>query len=576
MSAVRYVLARAAENGFFEAVVPSCAPFDPLLRGAIRKGARRAFATASATTKLTDEAHVLRLAFLQVAGRVASAPPNFCDDVEGVKAAFEASKTLEPKRGRTFWPLTYSLLAAIVASSLVGAFLLFFPSPRSRFAHSALGEAMGEGLTDWVVGVSRRDVDREDKGRNVIMATGVKRQIGDEAFNLLGAVLEQSKAASFATSPEDAARETEALTTTLRSLDHELQAKKLPGFFDVYVNDSALLFGDRSTVWLLGYYVEDRATMIVGSNTVPMLRGRRLDNLNLEVGGRAYESKVLDGWVLAIDEIEEWVSYQVVPALGKNHGFAFGAKSVQEGGSEGRLASKAGEKIRSDLLARSKLDEDEATELADLLVQRHTAFIRLAALGDELMEPRGIVAKPRLQKALKRRHDEMDAQEITRIEDRLSRFEKAFDRVVAAQAALDEIRIAVDSTCRKSKSCTFTADTDDLAKEVGAKTFTGANAGAIASRLAMIARAESTYLALAEAELGSGGYVTAFLVERELGLAPEWLSRYGVADEAEHAQLGVAAFDKPADAIKKAAESAYAKVFGEPMPTVSRVSRARP
>ena len=101
---------------------------------------------------------------------------------------------------------------------------------------------------------------------------------------------------------------------------------------------------------------------------------------------------MLGGWVIAIDEVEEWAAYQVVPALGKDHSFAFG-ENVQEGGSEGRLASKAGEKIRGDLLGRVNIDPDEATQLADLFVQRHTAFIRLSALGDELVEPRGIVAK---------------------------------------------------------------------------------------------------------------------------------------------------------------------------------------
>ncbi len=569
MKAVGYVLARAAENGFFEAVVPASQPFDPLLRGSIRRGARRAFAAASASTKLTDEPHILRVAFLQVANKLTTN----ADDVEGVKALFEANRVLVPKRNRAFWPLSFSVIGALLVAGLIGGFVLWFPSARARFAKSSLGEAMGEGVTDWVVGVGRRDVDREEKGHNEIMTNGVKRQIGEDAFNLLGAALEQAKASSFATNPEDAKRETETLTTTLRALDQQLQTKKLPGFFDVYVNSSAY-FGDSSTVWLLGYYVEDRATMVIGSNTVPMLRGRRLDNLNLEVGGRAYESKVLDGWVIAIDEVEEWTGYQVIPALGKDHGFAFGAKSVQEGGSEGRLAAKAGEKIRADLLARVKLDADDATELADLLVQRHTAFIRLAALGDELLEPRGIVAKPRLQKALKRRQGEMDAQEITRIQDRLSRFEKPFDRVVALQAALDEIRIASDQTCRKNEACTFTAE-DDTVKAIGRKTLTGANAGAIASRLTMIARSDTTYLALAEAELGPGGYATAYLVERELGLSPEWLTPYGVGDDAEHAQLGASVFDKPADAIKKAAESAYAKAFGAPMPTVSRVATPR-
>ena len=196
MSAVRYVLARAAENGFFEAVVPASAPFDPFLRASIRKGARRVFSAASTATKITDEAHCLRLAFLTLA-RVAVSP----DDVEGVRAAFEASKTLEPKRGRAFWPITYGALVVIVVASVIGGFILFFPSPRSRFAHSAFGEALGEGLTDWVVGVSHKDIDRQDKGHALIMTLGVKRQIGEGSYNLLGTALEQSKAAAFASRP---------------------------------------------------------------------------------------------------------------------------------------------------------------------------------------------------------------------------------------------------------------------------------------------------------------------------------------------------------------------------------------
>lgn len=571
MSAVRYVLARAAENGFFEAVVPASQAFDPLLRGSIRKGARRAFATASAATSVTDEAHVLRLAYLQAAGRLATSP----DDVEGVKTAFEAAKLVDAKKARAFWPASLAfLLTVIVVGVGVGVFL-WWPTPRDRFAKSSLGEAMSDGLTDWVVGIGRRDVDRQEKGRNVIMARGVKRQIGEGGFNLLGAALEQSKALAFATSPEDADREGAALETTLRSLDAELQGKKLPAFFDNYVDTSLTRFGETSNVWLLGYYVEDRGTMVVGSSTIPMLRGRRLDNLNLQVGGKAYESKVLGGWVLSMDEVEQWVIGTVVPALGKDRAFSYGEKGEKEG-SAGRLETKVGEKIRGELLARAALEQDDATELADALSQRHSAFLRLAVMGDELYEPRGLRASPRLKKALKRRQDlEMDAREISRIEDKLTRFEKPMDKIVAVQASLDEVRIAVDATCRKDEKCTFTADTDELAQAMGGKTLIGRNAAGVASRLAMIAHSDTPYLALAEAEIGTGGYVTLFLIERELGLAPEWLSPWGEKDAAEHGQLGVAAFDKPGDVIKKAAESAYAKVFGGPMPAISRTPAPR-
>ena len=566
MSAVRYVLARAAENGFFEAVNPATSPFDPLLRGGIRKAARNAFAEASASTSVTDEAHVLRLAYLKAAGR----PVQNTNDVEAAKIAFEQTKLQDPKRtGIAFWPASLVTVLVLLVVGTVGGFVLFFPSPRDRFAKSSLGEAMGDGLTDWVVGISRRDMTRQDKGKNVILSAGVKRQIGDSAFNLLGTALDQSKALSFATDEEDAEREAKTLESTLRSLDTELQGKKLPAFFDNYVETFGTRFGERSTVYLLGYYVEDRSTIVIGSNTFPVLRGRRLDNLNLDVGSKAYESKVLNGWVLAIDEMEAWTIAYVVPSLGKGRGFAFGPKAV-EAGSEGRLESKAGEKVRGELLPLAKMEQDDATELADALAQRHSAFIHLMTLGDELYEPRGLRASPRLKKALKSRQNlEMDAVEISRIEDRLTRLEKPFDKIVAAQAELDEIRIASEQACKKDAKCEITAD-DELAKAIGAKTLLGAKAAAIASRLMMIARGNTPYLALAESEIDTGGYATMFVVERELGLAPEWLGPWGPTDEAEHGQLGVAAFEKPGDQIKKAAEAAYAKLFGAPMPALTR------
>jgi len=566
MSAVRYVLARAAENGFFEAVNPATSPFDPLLRGGIRKSARNAFAEASASTSVTDEAHVLRLAYLKVAGRPMQNP----NDVEAAKVAFEQTKLQDPKRtGIAFWPASLITILVLLVAGTVAGFILFFPAPRDRFAKSSLGEAMSDGLTDWVVGVSRRDMSRQEKGRNVILASGVKRQIGESAFNLLGTALDQSKALSFATDEEDADREAKSLESTLRSLDTELQGKKIPAFFDNYVETFGTRFGEHSTVYLLGYYVEDRSTLVIGSNTFPVLRGRRLDNLNLDVGSKAYESKVLNGWVLAIDEMDAWTIAYVIPSLGKGKGFAFGAKA-SDAGSAGRMEAKAGEKIRGEILPLAKMEQDDATELADALAQRHSSFIHLMTLGDELYEPRGLRASPRLKKALKSRQNlEMDAVEISRIEDKLTHFEKPFDKIVAAQAELDEIRIASEQTCKKDDKCQITAD-DELSSAIGAKTLLGAKAAAIGSRLIMIARGNTPYLALAESEIGTGGYATMYVVQRELGLAPEWLGPWGPKDEAEHNQLGVATFDKPADQIKKAAESAYAKIFGSPMPAVVR------
>jgi len=562
---VRYVLARAAENGFFEAVVPAAQRYDPLLRGSIRRRARRIFSSASEATKVTDEAHVLRLAFLRAANATAPHP----DDVENTKLAFEQAKVVEPRRGMAFWPASFATLMVLLVAGIAGGVWAWFPTPKERFAHSALGEAMGDGLTDWTVGVGRRDVDRQDKGRSEILTKGVERQIGDGPYGLFGTALEQSKAVTGALTPDDSARETKSLVSTLHALDDAFLAKKLPAFVDVYTEGSS--FGG-STVWLLGYYVDARENVTVGTKSVAVLRGSRLDNLNLEIGGKAYESKVLGGWVVSTDEVEEWTAANVVPALGKDHGFAFGAKIAKDSGSEGLLDAKAGARIRGELLPRAKLEDGDATELADLLVQRHAAFVRLAVLGDEMFEPRGLAMKRKLEIALKRRKEEIDANEILRIEDRLARFQKPFDAIVSVQTGLDTIRVATTSAC--DPDCTIKAD-DDLAKIFGQDTLGGANGTAVASKLVMIARGDAPYLALAESEIGTAGYLVTYVVERELGLSPSWLGRWGPTDDTEHGQLGVAAFDKPEDVIRKAAETAYQKLFGAPMPAVTRVAQKR-
>ena len=569
MSAVAYVLTRAAEEGFAEAIIPAASRFDPLLRGSIRKAAQKAFARASAMTKLTDEAHTLRLALLIATNRV----PQAVDDVAAVGGAFEAAKIAFPKqRGRAFWPVSLGVAGGALAAAAVAAVILLFPSPRDRFLHSSLGQGMSDGLTDYVVGVSRRDVARQEKGRDLLLSKGVKRQIGGAAYDFLGKALDQTKAAAGSLSPDEADRETEALGSTLAALDVELATRKLPAFFDVYADSGVGVTG----VWLLGYYVDDRASVVVGDTSMPVVWGRRTDNLNLEVGGKVYESKALHGFVVSIDDVQQWVVRVVVPALAKGAGFAFGEKSAQQEGSGGTLAAKAGDKIRSELLAPAGLGADDASEMSDLFVQRHSAFVRLSAIGDELYEPRGLRPSPKLKRALAIRKEEVDAKEISRIEDRLARFEPAFDRIVAAQAALDETRFATGLACQRAASpCVVHAD-DDLEHTLGQKEISGPSAAAVAGRLTMIARSDrSPELALAEAEMGTGGYLAVYLVERELGLSPSWFSRYGVKDEAEHGQLGAATFDKPPAELRKAAESAYAKVFGAPMPQVSRTSTAK-
>lgn len=556
MQPVAYVLARAAEDGFIEAIRPASQRFDPLLRGSICKKARDAFAQASTSTKIGDEKHKLRLAFLNVIGRAPSP-----DDAPAVQAAFDEARAAYPKRnGVALWPVTIPLAAGAGVLAIAIAAVALWPTPRERFGRSALGEGMSKGLTDFVVGVSNHRFEREKKGREVLLSNGVKRQIGDSAFALLGSALDQARDVLAAETPTDARDRRDKLAGTLGALDVALGDEKLPAFFDAYVESDSFGTG----VWLMGYYVDDRATVSFGGATFPVVWGRRTDDLNLEVGGKVYESQALGGFVVSIDDVEQWTIRTVIPALAKGAPFSPAGKEA-----EGRFATKAGEKVRGELCAAAELSPEDADEMASVFAQRHEAFQRLATLGDELYEPRGLRLSIKLQDALARRQDEVDAKEIRSLEDRLARLEKAFDRVIVAQALIDETRFAAQSTCAKA-SCKMILD-DDLKAALAQDELGPAASSIVAGKLAAIARTDkATALALAEAEIGTGGYLTVWLVERELGLSPGWMARGGIGDTGEHNQLGAGALDRSAADLRKAAEGAYAKAFGAPMPALAR------
>ncbi|CAN5368268.1 hypothetical protein BH09MYX1_BH09MYX1_27350 [soil metagenome] len=556
MDTVAYVLARAVEEGAAFAIQPAAHRFDPLLRGSIAKRARDAIAVASTKTKVQDEKHHLRLAFLSVTSTTV-AP----DDVIAVEAAFEIERASYPKLGRwAIWPVTHSAIVVVLVSVIaVGAFVLW-PSPRERFAKSALGTGMSVGLTDFVVGSSNHNSTREQKGRDALLSAGVKRQICDEAFADLEKMLTQTIATSRAPTETDFLREREALEKATRALNLALATKRLPAFFDTYTESE--VFG--AAAWLMGYYVTDRATITFGGAPFPVVWGRRTDNLNLEVGGKVYESTALGGLVVSIDDIEQWSIRIVIPALAKGASF-------QQGEEAGRFAAKAGEKIRAELLPIGDLSADDADDMASLFVQRHAAFGRLALLGDELYEPRGLRLSPKLKDVIGRRSDEVDAKEILRLEDRLARMEPAFDRLTAAQAKLDEIRVAASVSCIKL-ACKLTLD-DELAATLKTVELSVSESAAIAGRLATIARSDNaTELAFAEAQIGIGGYLTIFLVERELGLSPGWVNRGGIGDTGEYNQLGSGALDRTPAELRNAAIAAYGKVFHTPMPAFVRAT----
>ena len=272
---------------------------------------------------------------------------------------------------------------------------------------------------------------------------------------------------------------------------------------------------------------------------------------------------------MSIDDIEQWSIRVVIPSLAKGAPFSPANKEP-----EGRFATKAGEKIRAELCALAAMSPEDADEMASAFSQRHAAFERLAVIGDELYEPRGLRLDRKLEDALARRPDEVDAKEIRGVEDRLARLEKAFDRAIVAQSTIDETRFLAELTCSKA-SCKMVLD-DEQKTALARDDVSPETSSVVAGKLAALARTDkTTTLAFVESEVGIGGYLTVYLVERELGLSPGWMARGGIGDTGEHNQIGAGALDRsPAD-LRKAAEAAYAKAFGAPMPQVTRAKAIR-
>ena len=158
--------------------------YDPLLRGALRSSVRAAVRRAASATHVAPErdgeAHHLRVAFLDRAGRLAGVDPN---DVAAVAAAYGAASRGYPRQGKTFWPVTASLLFAILLAGITTVALFFRPTMEERFRKTPLATALGEPLTSYVVAIAKQQTPtglaRLQKNRDAILAADVRKQIGD-------------------------------------------------------------------------------------------------------------------------------------------------------------------------------------------------------------------------------------------------------------------------------------------------------------------------------------------------------------------------------------------------------------
>lgn len=567
---ISYVLARAGEEGIAEAVVGAAMPFDPMLRGGIRKTALKRIEEAKALTRIPDEQHVIRVAFLQSIGRAGQVP---LDDRAAVEQAFAATKVQFPKKKRAFWPMSFAIVIVFTLLAGVTAFVIWRPAKSDRFAGTAVGEAFGEGITDFTIGVDHRNGDKIDKGRKALTGRGVKSQASQQAVDQIGDALDHSIKLSEALGREEADRERDRVFGALRGLDATLAQKKVPAFLDEH--DEEDMFSGTRHVWLFGYYAEQRVDATVGSEKLYVLWGRRLDTLNLDVGGTVYTSDALGASVVAIDEIEGFVSKRLLQGLAKDGALAFGSEPAQELTGFGKMEQKMGTALRAELIP-SLISQDDATSLRDEMTARHNAFGRLHVIGDDFWEPRGVRMTEKMRRSLMKRDTEVDAKELLRIDEHLQRtaLVQGYDAITLEQAKIAERRYLHDVSIQHR---TGTIKTGTFETAMGKEKLSTRSSGSTGGWLGAVADSEKTTLALTDLarQQDTDGSVSLalFALESELGSSPTWLVNGRMKDEEDFVRALDDALKQPASNLKQAAARAYQKLLGEPVPTITRKPR---
>ncbi len=551
--------------------------YDPLLRGAVRSSVRAAVRRAASATHFAPErdgeAHHLRVAFLDRAGRLAGIDPN---DVAAVAAAYGAASRGYPRQGKTFWPVTASLLLAIVLASVTTVALFFRPTMEERFRKTPLATALGEPLTSYVVAIAKQQTPtglaRLQKNRDAILAADVKAQIGDEAALELGDVL--LHAANIANvAPEAIEAETKSLDASLSVLNLKLAKRKVPACLDAYIVGRA----NGVAIWVLGYYAKRQVEVTVDGDTSTVFWGSRLDELNFTSGGGAYKSGEGRSIIISLDDLEGEVLRQVLPALGGDAVLALGSGTFDaSAASTVPKAQKAlTSRVRAEISKAGLISDTMAVEIAELVSRRDVV---LAEMRWEGRGGRKLKLVPRWADDIRAIGD-LTAKQVMKLDDRLGSpdYVRAVARVVDVYALLQEEEFVGYLHAYKDKSLESPPELKEIA---GASALSRAT---LAARLALLARpqpfvfAELTRIATYAmspdyaAWARRGAAVLLAALERELDSSAQavWLAE-GIFDRDGLADALVRIGARTPDEIRAAADRAYTKMFKRAVPKLER------
>lgn len=618
------VLARAAEIGLPEAAGVPASVYDPFLRPFIRRRVRRAIADASAATTSPRGDHVLRLAFLRAHP---TPPPGLeVNDVRAVNDAFEklakpylpekaepkhaaprgaayrvsaadrddAILDTPPRQKRKAWPFTFSLLAFVILSTIgITAFVTapyLMPSPLQKFAKTPFGQAAAGPLTDVVVesGINGSPYKRK-KARAEIDTAKVQKQIGTAANADLERLLDALP---------DAVRSREANTDDaikpmivhVNSLNADLARSKVPALLHAYANG----YVGRRSVWVTAFFVEDRSEIDVGGHALKIVRGRRMDELNL-ADSTVYKGALEDWAIVSLDLVEEEMVQTILRPLAMDTPMGPEEWAPADKSPEAELARVASRAIVSELRAHAKIDRDDAITLHSAIARRNDAMVSLNKMGIDVVATSRIRLAPSLVRNLAR----MDASsfekklrdEVLVIDDRMKVYAKPLAPVAAEIARVHEEQFAGrffeeprvtsdDEAAAAAAAAAAQTEDDGDAKNDDAdasrpRLHGSARARSIAAaKLAFLARNERcphlalwmTYRAIDTDRYALGGAIEMMLYELDPALRGRGLNG------AELAAAMKTAFEAPPARLREAAAKAYRTLMRRPVPAVTRKS----
>jgi hypothetical protein len=327
-------------------------------------------------------------------------------------------------------------IASIGAFAVVGGAAVWRArapkTPEEQFKATALGRALGEPLTDYVVAIGRDSATkRVAAARDELLSKGVAAQVGSAGLAQLREVLERASASGGA--PTDDTASLPALWASINALDTTLAQRDVPAYLGAYSASG----GERRTVWVLGYFVHARAIVrLDSSNAMPVVWATRLDSLNY-ADSTAYRAFLGESVVISLDALEEEFLRDELPAIARGEPLHLASGAVETDAVR-ELGRRASAIVTSELLQAARLSKEDASAVDVLLARREANVGTLRQKGLAMRAPRRLRLSPSLLASLEQLDSDFVVKQLLKDDDQLSSYADAVGSAVDLLAAHEE------------------------------------------------------------------------------------------------------------------------------------------